>query len=53
MYNDNVIKEVWVNRDAYTELHHHDINEIIADLRKRERQHPEKIITNLQEWRSG
>jgi len=52
MYNDSVIKEVWKNRDAYTESHHHDINEIIADLRKRENQHPEKIIKNLQAWRT-
>ena len=53
MYNDHIIKEVWKNRDAYTEAHHHNISEIVADLRKRESQHPEKIINNLRASRTN
>ena len=44
MYNDEIIAEVWRNRDAYTEAHHHDLNAIVADLRKREQQHPQRVI---------
>ncbi len=44
MYTDEVIAEVWRNRDAYVKKHHNDLDEIIADLRKREKTHPDQIV---------
>lgn len=44
MYKDEIIAEVWRNRDAYARAHHHDLNEIVADLRKREKEHPHRVI---------
>ena len=43
-YKDDIIAEVWRNRDAYTKAHHHKLEEIVADLRKREREHPQRVV---------
>ncbi len=37
MYKDEIIMEVWRNRDAYTEKHHHNLAEIVADLKARQK----------------
>ncbi len=39
MYKDEIISEVWRNRDAYVEQHQYDLKQIIEDLKKRQ-QHP-------------
>lgn len=44
MYNDEIITEVWRNRDAYTEAHHHNLEAIVADLRNREQKHPHRVV---------
>jgi len=44
MYKDEIIAEVWRSRDAYTEAHRHDLDAIVADLRKREQQHPQRVV---------
>jgi len=44
MYKDEIIAEVWRNRDAYAREHHHDLREIVADLQKREREHPQRVV---------
>ena len=36
MYKDEIIEEVWRNRDAYVETHHNDLSKIIADLIRRQ-----------------
>jgi hypothetical protein len=36
MYKDEIIEEVWKNRDEYTKKKHHNLNEILADLQKRQ-----------------
>jgi hypothetical protein len=36
MYQDEIIAEVWGNRDAYAALHHHSLAEMVADLRARQ-----------------
>ncbi len=36
MYKDEIIKEVWQNRDEYAARHNHSLSEIIADLKKRQ-----------------
>ena len=35
-YQDDIIAEVWKNRDSYAERHHHNLHEIVADLQKRQ-----------------
>ena len=34
MYQDEIIAEVWKNRDAYAAKHHHNLDEMLADIRK-------------------
>lgn len=49
MYKDEIIAEVWRNRDAYVEKHNHNLDEIVADLRKREREHPHRVVNRRAE----
>ncbi len=44
MYTDEILEEVWRNRDAYVKKHHNSLEEIVEDLRRREREHPERIV---------
>ena len=44
MYKDEIIAEVWRNRDAYARKHNHNLDEIVADLRKREQSHPDRVV---------
>jgi len=44
MYKDEIIAEVWRNRDAYAQSHHNNLNEIVADLRKRQQEHPQRVV---------
>ena len=32
MYRDDIIAEVWRNRDAYVQRHNHNLDEIVTDL---------------------
>jgi hypothetical protein len=36
MYQDEIIADVWRNRDAYAALHHHSLAEMLSDLRARQ-----------------
>lgn len=47
MYRDEVIEEVWRIRDEYVEKHHHDLDEIVEDLRRRQAEHPERVVDRL------
>lgn len=38
MYKDEIIEEVWRNRDAYVETHSNDLPKIIADLVRRQKE---------------
>jgi hypothetical protein len=44
MYSDEIIAEVWRNRDAYVEEHHHSLEEIVTDLQRRQQKHEEKLV---------
>ena len=35
-YQDDIITEVWQNRDAYAARHHHDLHEIVTALQKQQ-----------------
>lgn len=37
MYQDEVIIEVWKNREAYARRHNHDLHKIVEDLKKRQK----------------
>jgi hypothetical protein len=36
-YQDEIIAEVWQNREKYATRFHHNLREIIADVQKRQR----------------
>ncbi len=44
MYSDEVIAEVWRNRDAYAAEHDHDLDKIVADLQRRQKRRGAKIV---------
>lgn len=44
MNKDEIIAEVWRNRDAYVENHHHSLDEIVQDLRKRLKTSHSKLV---------
>lgn len=48
MYRDEVIEEVWRIRDEYVEQHHHSLDEIVEDLRRRQAEHPSRIADQRQ-----
>ena len=35
--HDDIIADVWANREAYAALHDHDLHKIVADLQKRQK----------------
>jgi predicted metal-dependent hydrolase len=35
IYHDEIIEEVWNNRQAHATQHHHNLHKIVADLKKR------------------
>ena len=44
MYSDEIIIEVWRNRDAYAARHHYSLDEMVADLRERQKQPDCKLV---------
>jgi hypothetical protein len=44
MYRDEVIEEVWRIRDEYVKQHHHRLDEIVEDLRRRQAEHQSRIV---------
>ncbi len=44
IYKDEIISEVWRNRDAYVEKHKYDLKRIFSDLKKRQKKPHYKII---------
>jgi hypothetical protein len=51
MYKDEIIAEVWRNRDAYVAQHGHNLKKIVADLRQREQEHSSKVIDRRRQRR--
>jgi hypothetical protein len=48
MYRDEVIEEVWRIRDEYVKQHHGNLDEIVEDLRRRQAEHPSRIVDRRQ-----
>ena len=51
MYHDEVIDEVWRIRDEYVKQHHHSLDEIVEDLKRRQAEHPARIVDRRQQQR--
>jgi hypothetical protein len=52
MYRDEVIEEIWRIRDEYVRQHHHSLDEIVEDLRRRQSEHPSEVVDRW-EQRAG
>jgi len=44
MYKDEIIEEVWKNRDQYAKRNHNNLNEIVNNLKKRQDLSQKKFI---------
>lgn len=44
MYKDEIIEEVWKNREAYATRHHHSLSEVVSDLQKRQKTPFSRIV---------
>ena len=44
MQNDTILSEVWRNRDAYAREHGNDLGRMVADLRQRQKAHPQRVV---------
>ena len=44
MPKDEIIVEVWRNREAYVAQHQHDLKKIVADLRRRQQERSAKVV---------
>jgi hypothetical protein len=53
MYRDEIIAEVWRNRDAYVKEHHYNLDEIVADLRRRQTKSLSNVVDGRRRGRSG
>lgn len=53
MYKDEIIAEVWRNRDAYAEKHHHSLAEIVADLQARQKITERKLVDRRARTKGG
>lgn len=49
MYRDEIIAEVWRNRDAYAARHQNSLTEMVADLRERQ-QRPDCKRVDRRDW---
>ncbi len=37
MYKDEIIDEIWKNREAYAAKHHHDLTKMVLDIKNRQK----------------
>ncbi len=44
MYEDEIISDVWKNREAYAQKHQHNLRAIVCDLQKRQKQPFSNIV---------
>lgn len=44
MYQDEVIREVWKNKETYAGRHDHDLHRIVADLQQRQKQSDARLV---------
>jgi len=44
MYRDEIIEEVWLNRDAYAGKHNNNLREMVKDLMKRQQESKTSVV---------
>jgi hypothetical protein len=44
MVEDEILREVWRNRDAFAKRHGYDLDAMVEELRQMERQSPNKLV---------
>jgi hypothetical protein len=44
MVEDEILKEVWRNRDAFAKRHRYNLDAMVEELRQMERQSPNKLV---------
>ena len=44
MYRDEIIEEVWKNREAYAASHNHDLAKIVDDLMERQKKSGRVVV---------
>ena len=44
MYRDEIIEEVWKNREAYAASHNHDLAKIVDDLMERQKKSGRMVV---------
>lgn len=44
MYKDEIIDEVWANREAFMKKHSHDMSSMVQDLMKRQKQSGRTVV---------
>lgn len=44
MYKDEIIADVWRNRQEYGAEHDHDLKKIVADLKRRQRKRQPELV---------
>ncbi|MCU0913323.1 MAG: hypothetical protein MUC88_02025 [Planctomycetes bacterium] len=44
MAEEEILKEVWRNRDAFAKRHGYDLDAMVEELRRMERQSPNKLV---------
>jgi len=52
MYQDEIIADVWRNREAYAKRHHHKLHEIVLDIQRRQ-QNPLSCIVDKKDGSRG
>jgi hypothetical protein len=51
MHGNEIVAEVWRNRDAYVAEHQHDLKKIVEDLRRWEKEHPSQVVDRRRQRR--
>ena len=51
MVSDEIISEVWRNRDAYADRHHDSLDEMVADLLERQKKTDCKLLDRRKQGR--
>jgi len=44
MVEDEILREVWRNRDAFAKRHGYNLDAMVEELRQMERQSPNKLV---------
>jgi len=44
MVENEILKEVWRNRDAFAKRHRYNLDAMVEELRQMERQSPNKLV---------